>query len=94
MKTLKVEYRVKANKLTKMMQVIQEFINAAQADDHVSLYRGYQYKTDPARFVHLMEFTSQENEQAHSNSNYTKKFVEVLYPNCEVQPKFEELIEQ
>lgn len=95
MKTLKVEYKVKPSKLEVTLPVIQSFIKEAQADtEHVELYVGYRYKNDKTKFVHIMKFTNLENEKAHSSAKYTARFVEKLYPNCEVKPHFEEILEQ
>lgn len=94
MKSLKVEYQVKASKLAETLPVIARFIIAAQADkQHVAYYLGYQYKNEPTKFVHFMKFNTQEDESYHKTAGYTKEFVEALYPNCRIQPVFEEVLE-
>lgn len=94
MKIIKVEYKVKKEELANLLPVIQEFIEAAQADkEHVAYYVGYQYANDPTKFVHLMKFASDPGEKYHQQAAYTKKFVDKLYPNCETKPKFEEINE-
>jgi hypothetical protein len=95
MKSLKVEYQVKSGKLSETLPAIQAFIAAAQADtEHVAHYSGYQHASEPTKFIHMMKFTSPENEHHHQHADYTKTFVDILYPNCSVEPQFEEIIEQ
>ena len=94
MKSLKVEYQLKPDKLEEISPVIKTFIKAAQADvKHVAHYSGYQYANDPTKFIHLMVFTDVQNEKSHQQANYTKIFVKALYPNCQIQPVFQEISE-
>jgi quinol monooxygenase YgiN len=95
MKTLVARYKVKPEKLNELLPIIKEFIRAAQNDtEHVDSYTGYQFTADPTRFMHMMRFTSPENEQSHSAAVYTLQFVDALYKDCEEQPAFEEIVEQ
>jgi quinol monooxygenase YgiN len=94
MKSLKVEYQLKSSKLEEILPVIKTFIKAAQADvKHVAHYSGYQYASDPTKFIHLIVFTNAQNEKFHQQAGYTKTFVEALYPNCQIQPVFQEIAE-
>jgi hypothetical protein len=38
-----------------------------------------------------MSFPDEATETEHRKADYTLKFVEALYPNCEVQPEFTDL---
>lgn len=40
-----------------------------------------------------MVFTDKKAESRHRNAEYTKKFVEILYPHCEEKPEFYDLDE-
>jgi quinol monooxygenase YgiN len=41
--------------------------------------------------MHLMGFENEHDEEAHRQSQYTRDFVQDLYPNCDEEPKFTRL---
>lgn len=84
------QYKVKDDQLFEVEQAIQRFVNAiAQAEPETN-YAAYRTE-DPTVFIHTMAFTDEAAEQAHQQAAYTLKFVDVLYPKCEEQPKFQDL---
>ena len=86
-----VHYKVKSDKLGLAVRAIQTFVQAIRADEPHTFYEAYQHKDDPTRFVHTMSFPDEAAEKYHQTSAHTKAFVDVLYPNCEVLPKFTDL---
>ena len=43
------------------------------------------------KIVHLMSFVDEEAERIHRSTPHVKKFVEILYPNCDEAPAFVDL---
>ena len=72
------------------MEAIKELVNQVKKHEKGTLiYDAYQ--EDNISFTHLMCFKDEKSEEIHRNSSYVKKFVSVLYPNCEKEPVFIEL---
>lgn len=85
------EFKVKVDKLEECKKAIAEFVAAVKANEPGTiLYESYQ-KTDSVSFIHTMYFKDAEAEEMHKNSPYVKKFVDILYPNCEIKPTFTDL---
>ena len=43
---------------------------------------------DGLSFFHAMAFPDEAAERRHAQADYTKRFVDVLYPNCVSPPEF------
>lgn len=83
-------YKVKSDKLEEVEQAIAEFVASIRENEPRTSYAAY--RTDEENtYFHIMEFPDAQAEAYHQKAPHTMKFVEVLYPNCEVQPHFTEL---
>ena len=84
------EYKVKPDKVAEAERAIKAFVTAIAVEEPDTLYVAYR-KVDGVSFIHFMAFPDQGAEKVHQQAPYTMQFVEVLYPNCEVQPRFTDL---
>lgn len=85
-------YKVKEEKLDEVKQAIVDFVNAVEDNElQTSHYVSYSRQDDPLSFVHFMTFENDESRHIHEKAEYTKKFVDVLYPACENEPVFTDL---
>ena len=84
-------YRVKPVALTLVLEAVGTFVAAIQKLEPATRCDAFQYQSEPTRFVHMMTFPDEEAEKAHQQAAYTQSFVEVLYPNCENPPHFEQV---
>ncbi len=87
----KAYYKIKPESIEKVKTAIDEFVNEIAEKETNTNYCSYQKKEDETAFIHVMSFRSKEDEELHRNSTHTKKFVEILYPECVEGPIFEEL---
>ena len=87
----KVYYKINPGSLEKVKAAIDEFVNAIAEKEINTNYCSYQKVEDETAFIHVMSFASKEDEELHRNAEHTKKFVEILYPECVEGPIFEEL---
>lgn len=86
-----VTYKVKQDKIDLVLEAIKQFIsNIKKNEPNTLVYEAFQ-KDDKVSFIHIMSFKDKKSEQIHRNSSYVKKFVSILYPNCEQQPVFTNL---
>lgn len=81
------QYKVKKEKLEIVLSALKEFIFAIERSEQGTTYKAFQHY-DEISFTHFMNFPDEEAEKKHANSEHTKKFVEILYPNCEELPVF------
>lgn len=81
------QFRIKEGLEEETHQVIGTFVEAIVANEPKTDYVSYQLG-DSRDFIHYMAFPDEEAENFHRNAPYTLKFVEALYPNCEVLPTF------
>jgi quinol monooxygenase YgiN len=86
------EFKVKAEKLEECRKAIAEFVEATKSEPGTLRYEAF-VKEDGVSFVHFMQFKDEEAEKFHQKTPHVQKFVEVLYPNCEIEPRFTELKE-
>lgn len=85
------EFKIKKARLGECLKAIKEFVKAVKAKEpHAFIYDAYQ-KPDKVSFIHFMCFKDQAAEAHHQATPHVKKFVSVLYPNCEVEPIFTNL---
>ncbi|HZD56666.1 MAG TPA: antibiotic biosynthesis monooxygenase [Anaerolineales bacterium] len=83
-------YKVRGDKLREVEQAIVEFVASIGENEPRTFYAAY--RTDEENtYFHIMEFPDAQAEAYHQKAPHTMKFVDVLYPNCEVQPHFMEL---
>jgi quinol monooxygenase YgiN len=85
-----VKYRVKKDKVELVRKAIVQFVEAvARYESGTLAYDAFQ--EDETGFVHLMTFKNDQARKAHEIADYTNRFVDMLYPNCEKEPVFTEL---
>ena len=85
-----VSYRVKPSAVETVRQAIVEFVDSVRANEPATIYGAFATE-DGRSFVHAMAFPDEETEQRHRTAEHTKKFVSVLYPNCEEEPEITKL---
>lgn len=85
-----VTYKVKEGELATVLAAIKEFLKAIHANEPGTVYEAYQ-AGDRLSFMHIMHFTDNAAAEKHSKSDYTEKFVSVLYPRCEAAPVFTDI---
>ncbi len=89
----KAEYKVKSDNLDEALNIVRSFVRTVdQEEPGVVKYDAFQHKDDPQTFTHFMVFTDESADETHQNAEHTKKFVENLYPKCENEPEYTELI--
>jgi quinol monooxygenase YgiN len=82
------QFKVKVEKLEECKEAINEFIREVRRNEADTLrYESFQ-KEDSLSFIHFMCFRNATAEEVHRSTPHVKRFVEVLYPNCEVEPHF------
>jgi quinol monooxygenase YgiN len=86
-----VQYKVNRKALAEVEQAIREFVESIHVSEPNTLYTVYR-TGDETVFYHTMSFPSSIEEAIHQEAHYTQEFVEILYPNCEIQPKFDDLV--
>ncbi len=84
------EYRVDEDKLQLVEGAIREFVAAIAREEPQTYYAAYR-SGDGADFIHFMAFPDASAEAFHRSAPHTLRFVEVLYPACEEQPRFTDL---
>lgn len=84
-------YKVKPEKLAEAHEAIKEFVAAVKENEPGTLlYHAYQERNS-FHFYHIMTFADSKAEEAHRNSEHTKKLVAELYPICDEPPRFGDL---
>ena len=82
------QYRVKKDKLEIVKHAINDFVNAIKENEPGTLvYEAFQMP-DKVSFIHFMSFKDETAQKKHEETKYLKKFVDILYPNCEQTPEF------
>lgn len=71
---------------------IEEFLVAIRRNEPETEYRAFR-ESNGRGYVHMMSFPDQAGEQRHRSSPWTERFVEKLYPRCDVEPVFTDLEE-
>ncbi len=83
-----VRYRVNKDKLKDVIKAVKEFVNEVRKNEPGTIrYDAYQLK-DKMSFIHFMSFKDSKDENIHRKTRHVKKFVSILYPNCEEEPEF------
>ena len=76
-------YQVRKEALDTCLAAIREFVAYVRTNEKGTLrYDVWQEKDDPTKFVHIFTFRDEEADRIHSESAETKKFADILYPNC------------
>lgn len=81
------EFRVKKGTEKEVLKAIREFVTAVHLEESTTEYRAYRLG-ESRDYLHIMAFTDEAAQKRHQTAGYTQKFVEILYPNCEEEPKF------
>lgn len=81
------EYRIREETENEVLKAIREFVAAVHREEPDTEYRAFRLG-DSRDFLHIMAFVDEAAQKRHQTADYTKKFVEVLYPNCEEKPEF------
>jgi quinol monooxygenase YgiN len=82
-------FTVKKEQLQTCLTAIQAFVAAIQREEPGVLYYSSFQLEDEVSFLHLMSFRDADAERHHQSAAHTRKFVDILYPNCVVEPHFE-----
>lgn len=85
------EYKVKIDAINDVMKAVEVFMRAIKEHERNTFYEAFR-KGDSLEFIHLMKFPNEASEKQHASASYTNEFVKVLYPNCEKEPVFTNLI--
>ncbi len=75
-----VKYKCKTDKLSTVLEIIDEFIHEIKTHDTETKYSVY--RVGEFEFYHIMSFASVDAELKHRAAPYTKEFVSKLYPAC------------
>lgn len=81
------QYRVKPDAVEPVKRAVTEFVDAIRTNEPNTIYGAF-IAADGRSFFHAMAFPDERAEKAHQSAAHTKKFVELLYPNCEDEPQF------
>ncbi|MDP3964085.1 MAG: antibiotic biosynthesis monooxygenase [bacterium] len=86
------EFTVKAEALEHCLEIIEDFIQHVRVKEPGTLfYRSYQMP-DRVSFLHVMEFEDKTAAEHHRSTPHVKAFVKELYPLCEEEPEFTDII--
>ena len=89
---LTVRYKVKHDKVAEVKHALREFVEVIEREEpEIVRYESFQLG-DVVTFVHFMSFPNEAVEERHRDAEHTRKFVEALYPNCEEEPVFTDLM--
>ncbi len=92
MEHLFVSFKVKKENIEDAKRIITKFINHIKDKEPGTIsYHCYQEKSDETSFIHVMTFQNEEAEETHRHTNYVRRFINELYPLCEMEPEFSEL---
>lgn len=87
-----VTYKVKEDKVEEAKDAIGIFVDAVRDNEsQTSHYIVYQMGDDDRSFTHCMTFENEEGKDLHKKAEYTKDFMDILYPICEQEPEFREI---
>lgn len=86
-----VRFTVAPDQIEATELAIRAFVRAVNENEPETLYRAYR-RGDSRAFLHFMAFPDEEAEERHRNAPYTRSFVRELYPRCEKEPEFEEIV--
>jgi quinol monooxygenase YgiN len=81
------QYQIKHEARAEVEHAIREFVTAVAHAEPFTEYVALELE-DGVSYLHLMGFPSEEAEQQHRAADYTRKFVDVLYPCCVAEPTF------
>lgn len=81
------QYKIKKGTEPGVLEAISEFVSAIHQQEPDTDYRAYRLQ-ESREFLHIMTFTDRTAQKIHQTAEYTKRFVDVLYPNCEMEPQF------
>jgi quinol monooxygenase YgiN len=88
-----VRYRVREEAIDEAREAIVEFVAAVrEVEARTISYHAYQFPDDPTRFAHTMTFEDEEGRSIHVDTPHVRRFVDRLYPLCEEQPAFEDIV--
>ncbi len=86
-----VNYEVKPEHVETIKRAISEFIAGIQASEPNTFYEAFQQVAKPTAFTHFMIFNDIDAKTQHQDAPHTKKFVDILYPACTLEPVFTDL---
>lgn len=82
-----IPFTVKTESLETVKIHVQDFISDIKKNEPGTLmYKSFQQKEDPEKFIHIMTFVDDNAETNHRQSSYCKYFVDKLYPLCTEMP--------
>lgn len=84
------EFKVKGNEIDTVVAAVKKFTAAVEKHEPNTHYSAYR-RQESDEFIHFMTFPDEAAEMKHAQSDYTARFVEVLYPRCTDKPVFTDL---
>lgn len=84
-------YRIRPETAASVRTAINEFIGAIHREEPDTIYAALA-ASDGVTFVHAMAFSDAAAEARHRSAPHTRRFTDILYPNCEQQPEFTDLV--
>lgn len=75
-----VKYKCKVDKLSKVLENIDVFVQATKDNEPDTIYSVY--RAGEFEFYHIMSFPNVDAELKHRAAKYTEEFVSALYPSC------------
>lgn len=86
-------FQVKTGKVDEALGLIKDFVDeVGRKEGGTATYTSFQDKDEPTRFTHYMAFRTPSAEEYHRGTAWVKKFVAALYPICEKEPTFTEVV--
>jgi quinol monooxygenase YgiN len=82
-----IQYQARRPDLPAVEHAVKVFVEAVAKHEPRTVYEAYQ-SADGLTFFHVMAFPDEAARNEHQGAAYTRAFVELLYPRCEVSPKF------
>ncbi len=83
-------YKIEHRWLDEVQSIKRTFVKSINESEPSTRYVAYQ-EDGGDWFTHLMTFSDREAEDRHRNAVYTTRFVEQLYPKCDIRPEFHDL---
>lgn len=83
-----IPFEVYLKDIDKVKEIIRTFLRKIKENELDTLvYKSFQQKDQPEKFIHIMTFANEEAQNKHRNSPWCKTFVDQLYPKCKALPQ-------
>ena len=79
--TVIVQYKVKKKKLSKVNDVLSEYVDAVKKNEPGTIeYKVFRDDDDSSSLVHLMSFVDKNAKKTHEKAEHLKKLKKILIP--------------